>query len=68
MAKHATVNTIYWVVCLLLKENGKNNIFLKSAMRHFTSLNLELVNIMSLKNEKRKKLLIINFLKDKKNK
>ena len=37
-------------------------------MRHFTSLNLELVNIMSLKNEKRKKLLIINFLKDKKNK
>lgn len=46
----------------------KTIFFLKSAIRHFTSLNLELVNIMSLKNEKRKKLLTINFLKDKKKK
>ena len=45
----------------------KGYISIEAAFRHFTSLNLKLMNIMSLKNEKIKKALVLNSLKDKKN-
>ena len=44
----------------------KEYISTESAIRHFTSLNLKLFNIMTLKNEKRKIYLVKQFLRDKK--
>ena len=63
-------NCEYSIHCCLIEAKRKwkkQFISIESAIRHFTSLNLKLLNIMSLKNEKKKKLHVINFLKDKKN-
>ena len=67
MTKSAIVDTLLMDVQCQLKENGKKEyISIGAAIKHFTSLNLELVDIMSLKNEKKKKFLVIKILKDKK--
>ena len=66
MAEDAIVNILLMDVLYQLKENGKKYISTESAIRHFTSLNLKLFNVMALKNEKRKIYLVKQFLRDKK--